>query len=254
MLLDARNHSCFDLPPLAGVPRAYVVASTPRTGSTLLCRMLWDTSAVGAPKEYLNPTQRRDWSIRRGQRRYRLLRGPLRGVIGRIPLSDDGLGAHLHHVRERRSSGGWFGLKIHAHHHHRLLGDRRSLEAYLGPIHWLRIHRSDRLGQAISWARAIQTGRWAAGERGWLPPIYSRPLIERCLRQIDAGERYWDRFFAARGAVPLRLEYCALAADPCGEVGRVLSWLGVEAPVAAPSMGRQADAISAAWRARYRAG
>ena len=48
-LLDARNGEPFDLPPSPLRPRTYVVASLPRTGSTLLCNALWDTGRAGAP-------------------------------------------------------------------------------------------------------------------------------------------------------------------------------------------------------------
>src|SRR5262245_60646267 len=38
-----------------GPPRlVYIVAATPRSGSTLLCRELWSTGLLGAPYEYLN--------------------------------------------------------------------------------------------------------------------------------------------------------------------------------------------------------
>ena len=60
MLLDPRNGPAFDLPTPHSPRRTYVIASTPRTGSTLLARALWDTGLVGAPKEYLNPMQIRD--------------------------------------------------------------------------------------------------------------------------------------------------------------------------------------------------
>lgn len=255
MLLDPRNHVSSDLPPPPVAPRAYAIASTPRTGSTLLCRLLWSTGAVGAPKEYLNPTQIRDWQVRRGRWWFRALRGPSRALLRRRPWSDRALAAHLLDVRHHRSSGGWFGLKIHHHHHGRIFR-RRALSDILGPIRWIHISRDDQLGQAISWARALQTGQWAADERAFLRPLYSRRLISSCLDEIQRGEAYWAGFFSSNGLHPLHVEYAALVADPGKEVGGVLTALGVAGSVGAvslraASLRAQADAVSDDWRGRF---
>ena len=122
MWLDPRNGPEWDLPPPQGPQRSYVVASSPRTGSTLLCRALWDSGLAGAPKEYLNPMQLRDWELRFGARRYRWVRGPLLGLVGRVRWPEPRLAGHLERVRQRRSSGGWFGLKLHGHHRRRFFG------------------------------------------------------------------------------------------------------------------------------------
>lgn len=259
-LLDPRNGADFDLPPPARPPRTYVVASVPRSGSTLLCRLLWQTGLVGAPKEYLNPMQLRDWELRLGARRRdralaASLRGPLVGALAGRPGWDPArVRAHLERVAARRSSGGWFGLKLHHHHRERWFPDG-EVEDVLGPVRWIRITRDDRLAQAVSWARALQTGQWASWQRPLLPPVYVRGAITRRLRAIEAGERGWDRLLADKRV--LSLTYEALAADPAGTLRRVLAWLDVAdadaVPLPSPPTRRQADGINAAWAARYRA-
>lgn len=257
-MLDPRNGPAFDLPPAAAT-RTWVLASTPRTGSTLLCRMLWDTGRVGAPKEYLNPMQVRDWEVRLGTAaarwRHRALRGPLLALAGCSGWSDARLRAHLDRVRARRTGPtGWFGLKVH-HHHFRdaFLAPGRAVEPFLGPVTWVRITREDRLAQAISWARALQTGRWAGHQRAWLPPVYSRRRIAACLARVEAAEQGWDTFFAARGIEPLAVTYETLVADPGRVARRVLAHLGEPAGTALPEppLARQADHVTAAWRSRF---
>ena len=236
-LLDPKNGPEFDLPD-CGEVRTYAVASLPRTGSTLLCRGLWDTGLCGAPKEYLNPMQLRDWGLRAGRRRYRLLVGPLQ-VLARGDVE-----RHLAEVRARRSSNGWFGLKIHRHHHERFRGA-------LQVDRWILITRRDRLAQAVSWARAIQTGRWADWQKGLLPPVYSRSRIQRCLEQIHRDEAAWRQELGEVHEVV----YEELVADFPGVLAATLGHLGLEATaLPAPGMTRQADEVSAAWVERFRSG
>ena len=257
-LLDPRNGAAHDLPAAPGTPRTYVVASTPRSGSTLLCRLLWGTGLVGAPKEYLNPMQLRDWEVRLGARRRdrlaaRALRGPLVGAgMGRVGWGPDRIHAHLLRVRQRRSSGGWFGLKLHHHHRVRWFPDG-VLPPFLGPIHWIRIRRADRRRQAVSWARAQQTGQWASWQRPLLPPVYSQRRIDACWTALDAADRAWDALLADLPV--LDVHYEELSADPGASVRRVLGWLGAPGAAAArippPGVARQADATTEAWIARH---
>ena len=120
MLLDPRNGPRWDLHTTEQNRRSYVVASTPRTGSTLLCRTLWGTGLVGAPKEYLNPMQLRDWEVRLGSPwsslRHRALGGMSLGLVTRGRWDHQRIAQHLDRVKQRRTaSSGWFGMKLHAH-------------------------------------------------------------------------------------------------------------------------------------------
>ncbi len=253
--MDPRNGPAFDLPAPDAPARTYVVATTPRSGSTLLCRALWETGRVGAPKEYLNPTQLRDWRARFAPLPGRLavagLRGPLVALTPALGFDEAALRAHLDLVRARRTGPtGWFGLKVHHHHKLRWVGDR-PLEALLGPVTWIRLRREDRLGQAISWVRARQTWRWTAERRPWAPARYDEAAITRALASLAAADAAWDADLAASS--PLALTYEELVADLDGAVRRVLAFLGEAPPTTPvrPALARQADATTETWRARY---
>lgn len=249
MLLDPRNGPGWDLPAPEAPPRTYVVASTPRTGSTLLCRMLWDAGCLGAPKEYLNPMQLRDWEVRLGtpasRLRHRLLSGRRLALVGPA-WSQARLAAHLDRVRQRRSGGGWFGLKLHHHHRDRLTG----------PVdRWIFLTRTDRIAQAVSWARALQSGQWIGG--GAPREVrYSRWLIQRCLDCIVSGEAGWEAHFLHMGVEPLRLRYEMLASAPESTMCAVLAHLAVsdtsESATVEPTLVSQTDATSSAWIARFK--
>ena len=244
MLLDPRNGPAFDLPP-AEHRRSWVVASTPRTGSTLLCRLVWDAGGLGAPKEYLGPMQRRDWAVRFGRP------GLAAGLSGPVLPAAVWLPSPLDQVVPRRTSAsGWFGMKVHAHHARKAFGP--SLDAVpdvLGPVRWVHIVREDRVGQAISWVRAMQTGRWASHQRGHGRARYSRRRLDRALRRIDEHERWWTAHLPPD---TLRLRYEDLIADPLGQVEAVFAHLGQRAQ-ARPriDMARQRDGVTDVWRARY---
>ena len=257
-LLDTRNSAAHDLAPPRMPPRTYVIASTPRSGSTLLCRLLWASGRAGAPKEYLNPMQLRDWEVRFGERRRdrafaRALRGPLVGIgMARRGWDPARIAAHLERVRARRSSGGWFGLKLHHHHRIRWFAEA-GLPTMLGDVTWIRIQREDRLRQAVSWSRAEQTGQWASWQRPLLPPVYSRRRIEARRKDLDEAERSWDAHLQGEDVLDVRYE--ALAAAPQQTMRRVLHWLGVPDAAAVtvpePDLHRQADAITEQWLARF---
>lgn len=262
-LLDPRNGADFDLPTPAAEPRTWLVASVPRSGSTLLCRVLWDTGGVGAPKEYLNPMQLRDWEVRLGGPRARLTYGLLRGRAAGLARgrgwSRVRLAAHVERVRARRSDpSGRFGLKLHYHHFESWFLRRGwSIDDVLAPRRWVRLVRRDRVAQAVSWARALQSGRWTSSQRATFPSVYRPRQIERLLAEIERQEAGWDAFFAERHDEPLLVEYEELRDDRSGTIRRVLAHLGVPeadgVAVAEPGTRVQADGTSARWIERFRA-
>lgn len=257
-LLDPRNGPEHDLAAWSAPPRTYVVASTPRSGSTLLCRMLWNTGLVGAPKEYLNPMQLRDWELRRRTHPLRrwpvtLIRGPLTPLLsGRIGWGSARVQAHLMHVRQHRSSGGWFGLKLHHHHRVRWFPEG-TLPSALGPIRWIRITRQDTVRQAISWGRAQQTGQWASWQSTRLKPRYSARLIAARHRDILSAQKSWDELLDDEQV--LQLTYESMIDNPTDTLRSVLRFLDVPGAtnVTATDTGlsRQADATTEQWLARY---
>jgi LPS sulfotransferase NodH len=265
MLLDPRNGPDWDLPTPSVPTRTYVIASLPRTGSTLLSHLLWDTGRVGAPKEYLNPMQIRDWESRlaptaAGRLFHSALRGPAVNVLaGRGRWDRPRIERYLRRVRERRTGdSGWFGLKIHWHHFERwFLSRGLDPEELLGPIRWIALTRDDHVAQAVSWARAMQTGRWASWQSDQLPPIYDPRRIAARLDDIEAGEAGWKAWFEARGVQPLSLTFEQVVADKERAVRAALTWLddpeAERVPIPPPPLRRQSDGISAAWSARFKA-
>jgi LPS sulfotransferase NodH len=48
---ESYDYACFD----GELSKTFIVATIPRSGSTLYCCQLWKSGALGAPAEYVNP-------------------------------------------------------------------------------------------------------------------------------------------------------------------------------------------------------
>lgn len=238
----------FDTPPEEAPPRTltYVVCSTPRSGSGLLCRALGATGVAGTPTEYFNPARRAALSRRWG--------------------CGSGLAAYLEALQARRTSHtGIFGTKLHWHQLEALRAEALGRRASEGPFEqsatfvenlvggrprYVHILRRDVDRQAISLWTAERTGVWgrpeapAASNAVKVP--YSFEGIQRCRRRIALGELHWDRFFRFNGIEPIEVEYEALCADHAAAVAGLLERLvpGADVEIPPPMTVRQADARS----------
>jgi LPS sulfotransferase NodH len=214
---------------------SYIVCSLPRSGSSLLCDVLAGTELAGAPTEYFDRNQleafEREWGVA-------------------------GIDEYLEALRAKKTSpNGVFGLKAHFHQLRDFLGEH-DLDAELPGLRLLYIRRRDRVRQAVSWARAIQTGQWASDHPcGTATPRYDTAEIRVLVERIEREEVQWEELFRRRGDAPLRIDYEELTPDPGAAVRRVLRFIGVEVDEGfeppAPSIARQADNLSEDWVRRY---
>src|SRR5262245_41874422 len=109
----ARDASpAFDL-PLTTCRYRYIVCSTQRTGSTLVCRALRDTELAGQPLEFFHP---------------RLVRAFL-ARFGRKGISKDEFLRFLE--SHRATPNGVFGMKMHHDQLARLCRQKEAREAFL---------------------------------------------------------------------------------------------------------------------------
>ena len=158
--------------------KSYLVASSYRCGSTYLCWLLWETGLLGAPSEVLNPTSE------------------LRLLMNRFKTSSPA--QYVAKLLERRTSrNGVFGMKAHFHHFEAFWKDYPALLETLAPMTYIYINRRDKIAQAVSMAKALQTNRWHSRmEEGPKPPMsYDRETIAHCLADIDLQEVTWRRWF-----------------------------------------------------------
>jgi LPS sulfotransferase NodH len=236
--------SDIDAPPSL----VYIVASTVRTGSYMLCEGLELTGQAGRPAEAFCPDHRIGYSER-----------------WNIPI-ESSFGDYFQAViKNGRTPNGVFGVKIHAHHLQPLAeesgfpGRPFQVLLHLFPgAKYIDLRRQDRRAQAISYHRAIATNEW------WRIHGVKNPFVRKkeasfdgvaiCALEDKLAEQQaaWDRFFATEKIEPLRMDYEGLCRDYRGEVARALTFLGQDPALAAklpePRLVRQADATTVAWR------
>jgi len=247
------------------IRRVLAIASVQRTGSTLLCSILRATAAAGHPIEILNLHADNFTRLREeiGDPQFSL-RGRLeiaaRKLLRRAPVRHVGLYSrasferYLHGVAARHvTPNGVFGLKVHWNQLvETMLDEGRDVDFWGAPVSWVRIRRSNEVRQAISYVRAAQTESWNSWmqERG--EATYDEAAIVSALQHIDAGNRGWEGYFAARGITPLDVSFDDLVRDRDATVRRVMATVGVELDVVpAPTTKQQSDTQSAEWERRF---
>jgi LPS sulfotransferase NodH len=119
------------------------------------------------------------------------------------------------------------------------------------------IHRGHKLRQALSTARALQTGLWKVqeGKTTAREPEFDAELIEQSLKEAERQEKIWHDFFQRNTIRPFHVEYEKLCQDYEGTIARVLDFLQISLPrgtqIGPPVTIRQADDISRIWEERF---
>ncbi len=221
--------------PLA---KSYLIASSYRCGSSYLCWLLWKTGLLGAPSEVLNPTSE------------------LPQFINRFKTSDPS--EYISKILERRvSRNGVFGVKAHFHHFEAYQKQYPLLLERMAPVTYIFISRPDKVAQAVSMAKALQSNRWHSRMEGGPKPTlrYDREMIANCLDDIEEQDLAWRRWFKAHNVSPFEVSYNDLTKDAAGVVRGIIKLLGVEndepEEVYVPSVEKQGDETNNEWIERY---
>ncbi len=226
--------------------RSYIIAFTPRSGSHFLADLLSGTHVCGHPAEYLPPEDRNGGSEERS--------------------------AYLrNYLRRGRTGNGVFGAKLSWRQFCRLIRDldpgippgdlslHLAVQRHLGSCRYLFLRRRDRLRQAISYSRALATGRWVStGSSPAADPGLERfdpAQIDRLLLELQTFDTRWESFLSHIQANHLTLYYEDVIADPLRYLEAICSLLELS-PVAdrfrrSARTLRQSDALTEQWLQKY---
>src|SRR5579875_374901 len=262
---------------------SYLVCATPRSGSTLLCRALDQTGVAGHPEEYFEAL-RRSGLPRRPHEYFDPRRHA--NIVERLAFREmpDGMAEPnpLWHpdtydqylawaLEQGTTPNGVFGAKLMWGY----LGDfaqlLRGIDGMGGRplpellarcfpgLRYIRITRENKVRQAVSLWKAVQTQAWKqeAGDevKRTVEPLFSFRAINYLVRQLTAHDASWDAYFVGLGHEPLKLTYEELAQSTEEVVARVLDYLAIpapsDAPLVPPRLSQQADAVSEEWVRRF---
>lgn len=229
---------------------SYLVMMSPRCGSNLLCTNL-EKIGLGKPVEafhFNRPMlrQRYHWDI-----------------------DFDNPVEYLSTVINHLMVGNTFGMKMNwsqfeaflktAHK----LGDRfdptieddELTEALFPKVSYILMKRRQKVKQAISYSKAMQTGIWSekkdqdeSYKEYVLPPLYDREHIEGCLDELLAFDVCWENYLALHNLNYLEVWYEDLVEDFESKMLEIYAFLGFkELSPPPPLLKRQANKRSDEW-------
>lgn len=234
-MFSERNSSAYDFSENLDTKICYIILSTPRSGSTLLGELLRNTGVAGAPFEYFHDKHCQDyisrWDIRTKAQYVYMLK------------------------RYRTSENGVFGFKLHYHQMVSFPLTADELKRWFMTPKFILIKRRDKLRQAISLVRAMQTKQWSLtdGDDN-KTAVYDWQAINNSLRQVEEWEVSWQRWIDDNDINVLSVIYEDLIEDIEGALTTVSNYIGIDegkARAEMPDMKRMADEITEDWVERY---
>ena len=228
MINDKKVDAIHDF-SFAGAPSIrYLICSTQRTGSTLLCRLLTATGLAGFPEEYLRHDRIEPWLKRLG-------------VTG-ISVQD-----YLREIEKRRTtSNGVFGIKIHYRDYVRFFGSeeaRKNGETWIKQQAVIFVRRKDKLSQAISFYKAVESNIWSieSADQDALNTqdiveqvskpvrdyVFSPVKISRYLNELIEEDELWRQFLSTHPNGYLEVWYEDLIENPEITVRNIFTALNI---------------------------
>ncbi len=278
---------------------SYLICATPRCGSTLLCEALINTGIAGRPKEYFEHLQKTGQPRR--PKEYFPEDSVITHQLGDYSRLDDeamlpecwqgsGYAGYLAQViEEGTTSNGVFGAKVMWGYLDEFITNLRAIPAYqelpvpdllstiFPNLHYIWATRGDKVRQAVSLWKAIQTWTWRVEEagraqeepgfpQGDAPTIlrlvtqelrFDFDAIDHLVQQIKAHDAAWQDYFATQGIQPLTVIYEDLTQAYEETALDILHYLDIPIPVQPVfnerRMKQQADTLSEEWVQRYNA-
>ncbi len=243
---------------------AYVICTSPRSGSTLLCKLLARTGIAGKPESYFHRPSISAWCNGLGlepdhacQEREQL------AMVFRAAIAKGSLDTGMFGLRLQRHSFDFFLQKL-AVLYPGLASDEERFHAAFGRTAFIYLKRDRKIEQAVSYVKAEQTGLWHKAPDGRelerlappSQPVFDANRIRASVDQFTAYDRDWQCWFKTENITPLCLTYELLAGNPSAALQSILSHLELD-PAAAdgvrPDVAKLADSVNLSWVEQFTA-
>ena len=231
--------------------KSYLICCNPRTGSWLLAEGLYNTGVAGRPQEYFVGVYEEVWFKRWGVLTYAEY---LDKVIaaGTTPNGVFGAKAHWDQFQELSS-------RLQQIPGCEEMTMTELMSKLFPDLHYLWITRRDRVRQAISYHKAVQTDRWSSIEgqnySETKDPTFDFERIDFLLKLIVKNEEAWKQYFHKSSVKPLMVVYEELEQDYEATIRQILLDLRISLPanlvISKPRLKKQADLVTEEWVQRY---
>jgi LPS sulfotransferase NodH len=226
-----------DFPESSPPGMKYLILGSPRSGSTLVSRMLFETGMAGDPLEFFN----------------RHLLELERRTKGPHDLTFEGFLERM--IRRRTSPNGVFGMQLHYSQllakfscnrlHHSMIDFVGAFDRHI----WLR--RRNRLRQAISFAIASKSGAWSSEDEAKVRTLesgdISLPEILSALSLVALNDYGWELLVRTANLQVHEVWYEDLDADYESVSRGILDFLQIMrhvGKVPAPPISRQGSQLN----------
>ena len=207
--------------------RCYLICTTPRSGSSLLCDILRGTQLAGQPNEYFYD----------GAYPFFFEQFKVSTFSNYFPKI----------LAATTTQNGVFGAKFMTYYFFDFVDRVRQLPAYqnrtlttaelLGDLFpnlkYLWLTRRNKVRQAVSYARASQSNVWHHYDEQPAEVAnvkLTRKHINDTMQAITLQEAIWQEYFSEAGIVPLTLVYEDFCEFPEKTMKRIFDFLGIPIP------------------------
>ena len=231
---------------------SYLICATPRCGGYLLFEALENTGLAGIPGEYF-------WDDKTWGEKWRAT--DYTDFLNKV-------------IQKSTTPNGVFGTKLMWGYFDRFIGKvretpqfmERDLSAHdvlneLYPnLHYIWIMRRDKVRQAVSLWKGLQTVVWWKRIGDPEPklnqePEYNFKAIDYLSQEIVFHEAAWQEYFTHYNITPFTVIYEDFVPKYEATALKIMDWLGIDYPIdiefGPRRLMKQADAVSENWVAKY---
>lgn len=240
---------------------SYMICTSPRSGSTLLCRMLTETGVAGAPESLFFRPDLQDWAERLGVENGNLTSVYAFQNLFQAAIVRGRANTPVFALRQQWPSFAFLCQQL-ALLHPNAETDQERIERVFGPMRFIYLSRADKVAQAVSFLKAEQSGLWHVARDGselerTHPAArlrYDPVQIGERINRLRAYDRGWLSWFKAEEIKPISITYENLSKDPPAILRDVLCALGFAPSVGehvTPSVQKMSDRFSEDWIERF---
>jgi LPS sulfotransferase NodH len=197
------------------VQRNYIICTTARSGSNLLCDVLRNTGKLGHPVEAFNP----DFMRTAGYREY---------IEPDAPVSVEHFVEWL--KQRHRTRNGIFGTKM-LYEDHNIFRRFPSFAEFFLKARIIHLRRRSKLRQAISYFFAEETGQWVATDQARRRPedvAFDFDAIRNHMDRLVVQDASWTTILNGLGIDYLEIYFEDFLADMQTKLNEIGAYVGAE--------------------------